>query len=159
MIITCYKKLPKFVSKFLTLSSQSCNNYSLTTLTLSWRRSLSYRNQSIDLLRKEVIFAGSDFRKFYKFWTFSRKLIPAKFLAKTNSRKLILAKYASQISKLLNLWQRRYEGTNLYACLFWLKIYQNLNNHWKHFFKMLIRENVLPRNILNIPKTEFSSSL
>ena len=44
----------------------------------------------------------SNFREFCKFWAVSRKLIPAKFLAKTNSRKLILSKYASQISKLLN---------------------------------------------------------
>ena len=38
---------------------------------------------------KEVIFAGSNFCKFRKFWLISRKLIPAKYLAKMNSWKLI----------------------------------------------------------------------
>ena len=38
------------------------------------------------------IFTGSNFRKFREFWVISRKFIPAKYLAKTNSRKIILAK-------------------------------------------------------------------
>ena len=41
---------------------------------------------------KEVLIARSNFRKFRKFLVILRILISAKFLAKTNSRKLILAK-------------------------------------------------------------------
>ena len=45
---------------------------------------------------KRSNFARNNFRKFSKFWVILRKLIPAKFLARMNSWKLILAKNTKQ---------------------------------------------------------------
>ena len=60
----------------------------------------------------------SDFLKFREFRAISQNLIPAKFLVKTSSRKLILSrkKLNSQISKFLQTSDEE-EGTKILFCI------------------------------------------
>ena len=80
---------------------------------------------------KEEIFTGSNSHEFHEFWAILRKLIPAKFLAKTNLQKLILAKNTKSPHFQIFQSYDKEEDTKApffmhIICLFCLKIHQNL---------------------------------
>ena len=68
---------------------------------------------------KEVIFAGNNFPKFREFWAILPKLIVAKYLARTNPRKLIITKNTKQpnFQAFFKLMTKKKIEKKLYACV------------------------------------------